>query len=118
KAMHVEFGKVIKTLADARGNELTSSQLHEAFEQEYLQQEGPLMLDSFHSEDLAEPHTTSSVACTARLRIDGVLRTVHAQGNGPIDAFVRALNQNDIASFTVLSYSEHSLSQGAEAQAA
>jgi 2-isopropylmalate synthase len=118
KAMHVEFGKVIKTLADARGNELTSSQLHEAFEQEYLRQEGPLMLEAFHSEDLAEPHVASSVACTARLRIDGVLRTVHAQGNGPIDAFVRALNQNDIASFTVLSYSEHSLSQGAEAQAA
>ncbi len=118
KAMHVEFGKVIKALADARGNELTSAQLHEAFEQEYLQQEGPLVLESFHSEDLAEPDESGSVACSARLRIDGVLRTIHAQGNGPIDAFVRALNQHDIASFTVLSYSEHSLSQGAEAQAA
>jgi 2-isopropylmalate synthase len=118
KAMHVEFGKVIKTLADARGNELTSAQLHEAFEQEYLQQEGPLMLEAFHSENLAEPNAASSVACTARLRINGGLRTVHAQGNGPIDAFVRALNQEDIASFTVLSYAEHSLTQGAEAQAA
>jgi 2-isopropylmalate synthase len=114
KAMHVEFGKVIKALADARGNELSSAQLHEAFEQEYLQQEGPLALESFHSENT----TGQTVTCTARMRIDGVLREVHGQGNGPIDAFVRALNQEDIASFTVRSYAEHSLTQGAEAQAA
>lgn len=115
KAMHVEFGKVIKTLADARGNELSSRQLYEAFEREYWQQEGPLKLEAFHCENLGEQ---KAVACTARMRIDGVLRVVHGQGNGPIDAFVRALNQEDIASFQVLSYSEHSLAQGAGAQAA
>src|SRR5205823_640830 len=105
------FGKVIKTLADARGNELSSTQLYEAFEQEYLKQDGPLELEAFHCENSLEQN---SVACTARLRIDGVLRVIHALGNGPIDAFVRALNQEDIASFQVLSYVEHSLSQGAE----
>jgi 2-isopropylmalate synthase len=116
KTMHIEFGKVIKALADARGNELSSAQIHEAFAQEYLEQEGPLKLEAFHSEDLADGD--GSVACVARLRIDGVLREVRAHGNGPIDAFVRALNQEDIAAFKVLSYAEHSLGQGAEAQAA
>src|SRR5262249_3451204 len=115
KAMHVEFGKVIKALADARGNELSSTQLYDAFEQEYLQQEGPLELVAFHCENSADENL---VACTTRLRIDGVLRVIHARGNGPIDAFVRSLNQEDIASFQVLSYAEHSLSQGAAAQAA
>jgi 2-isopropylmalate synthase len=61
---------------------------------------------------------STGVACTARLTIDGVAREIHAQGNGPIDAFVQALNQSDLASFKVISYTEHSLSQGAEAQAA
>jgi 2-isopropylmalate synthase len=116
KKMHVEFGKVIKALADARGNELSSAQIHEAFAQEYLEQEGPLKLESFHCEDLADGD--GSVECVAHLRIDGVLRELRAQGNGPIDAFVRALNQEDIAAFKVLSYAEHSLGQGAEAQAA
>jgi 2-isopropylmalate synthase len=116
KIMHVEFGKVIKALADARGNELSSAQIHEAFAQEYLEQEGPLKLESFHCEELADGD--GAVACVARLRIDGVLRELRAQGNGPIDAFVRALNQEDIVAFKVLSYAEHSLGQGAEAQAA
>ena len=76
------------------------------------------MLEAFHSENLARQDAARSVTCIARLRIDGVVREVRGQGNGPIDAFVRALNQEDIASFTVLSYAEHSLTQGAEAQAA
>ncbi len=116
KIMHIEFGRVIKALADARANELSSAQIHEAFAQEYLEQEGPLNLESFHCEELA--NGDGAVACVARLRIDGVLRELRAQGNGPIDAFVRALNQEDIAAFKVLSYAEHSLGQGAEAQAA
>jgi hypothetical protein len=38
-------------------------------------------------------------------------------GNGPIDAFVRALGTTKLPKFQVLSYSEHSLGQGAEARA-
>src|SRR5207244_3610599 len=48
----------------------------------------------------------------------GETRDLTGRGNGPIDAFVRALNQADIAHFDVLSYAEHSLSQGSEALAA
>ena len=42
---------------------------------------------------------------------------LRGRGNGPIDAFVQALNQGDVADFKVLSYTEHALEQGAEAQA-
>jgi 2-isopropylmalate synthase len=118
KAMHVEFGKIIKALADKTGNELSSAQLYDTFAQEYLKREGPITLEAFHSEKIADSSEDVAVTCSARLRIDGVVREIHAQGNGPIDAFVRALNEEDIASFQILSYTEHSLSQGAEAQAA
>jgi 2-isopropylmalate synthase len=117
KAMHAEFGKVIKALADANGNELSSAQLYEAFEQEYLHQDGPYALEQFSAEQMSNPSGDDAVECRARLRIDGVLREVMASGNGPIDAFVRALNQGDLASFKILSYSQHSLSQGSDAQA-
>ena len=117
KAMHVEFGKVIKSLADQRGNELPSNQLYEAFEQEYLQRAEPFALEHFQAEHSSQPYGEQLVECSARLRIDGVVRPFRAQGNGAIDAFVKALNQGDLASFTILSYSEHALAQGSDAQA-
>jgi 2-isopropylmalate synthase len=117
KTMHIEFGKVIKNLADALGEEVSNTQIFQAFEHEYLQQDGPIVLKAFHAEKVAHGDDSTSVACTARLTIDGVAREIHGQGNGPIDAFVQALNQSDLASFKVVSYTEHSLGQGAEAQA-
>ena len=115
KEMHVEFGKVIKSLADATGEELSNARLRQAFEQEYLSAEGPYELVSFSSEQANE---AVPVNCTARLRVEGVIREIHGQGNGPIDAFVQALNQNDLATFKLASYTEHSLRAGSDAQAA
>jgi 2-isopropylmalate synthase len=118
KAMHVEFGKVIKSLADERGDEIPGAALYQAFVQEYLQRNEPFALEHFQAEHRHQPGGEQTVECVARMRIDGIARTIHAQGNGAIDAFVRALNQGDLASFTVLSYAEHALGQGSDAQAA
>jgi 2-isopropylmalate synthase len=51
------------------------------------------------------------------LRIDGELRALTAEGNGPIDAFVRALVTTGLPLFDVLSYAEHSLGRGTTARA-
>lgn len=115
KEMHVEFGKVIKFLADTTGVELSGTRLRQAFEQEYLLAAGPYELMHFNTEQTSDAEL---VACTARLRVEGVVREIHGQGNGPIDAFVHALNQNDLANLKLLSYTEHSLSAGSDAQAA
>lgn len=115
KEMHIEFGKVIKRLADATGSELVGKQLYGAFEQEYLQNNSPYELIDFALENGT---VASQVACSAQLRIEGVKRKVQGQGNGPIDAFTRALHEGDLANFTLLSYSQHSLSSGSDAQAA
>lgn len=115
KEMHAEFGKIIKSLADATGEELSSAQLRAAFEQEYLRVTGPYILERFHTQQETESATV--VSCTAVLRVDGVAREIHGQGNGPIDAFVHALNQGDLANFKLISYTEHSLQSGSDAQA-
>ncbi len=118
KAMHVEFGKVIKSLADQQGNELSSAQLYRAFEQEYLQRSAPFSLERFQAEHIQQSHEGQVVECVTHLRVDGSVRTLRAQGNGAIDAFVKALNQGNLANFTVLSYAEHAIDQGSDAQAA
>ncbi|HWZ18243.1 MAG TPA: 2-isopropylmalate synthase [Ktedonobacteraceae bacterium] len=117
KAMHVELGKIIKNLADECGEELSGTQIYQAFEQEYLDLNEPFALESFSVEEKSRQSAPKVVACTARITVDGVTRELHGSGNGPIDAFVQALNQNDIADFKVLTYTEHALGEGAEAQA-
>lgn len=117
RAMRIEFGKIINTIADQTGEEIPSKGILKAFEKEYLQPSSPFKLDAFSTQTLLDNNGNETVECTASVLVDGSLHTVQARGNGPIDAFARALNQAEIANFKVLSYSEHSLSQGASARA-
>ena len=115
--MHVELGKIIKSLADERGEELSGRQIFQAFEQEYLQRSEPFAFESFHREEIVQQDGSKVVACAARISIDGIVRELRGRGNGPIDAFVQALNQGDVADFKVLSYTEHALEEGSDAHA-
>jgi 2-isopropylmalate synthase len=51
------------------------------------------------------------------LVIDGAPMTVVGEGNGPIDAFVRALRAGIGATLDVVDYAEHAIGQGSEAAA-
>jgi 2-isopropylmalate synthase len=117
KAMRIEFGKIINDIADERGEEISSAGIHQIFEQEYLQSTTPFTLEDFHAEQIAERSEKEAVACVARIRVNGQMQEIKGRGNGPIDAFVNALNHTKLVDFTLLSYAEHSLSQGASAKA-
>jgi 2-isopropylmalate synthase len=112
KLMHKEIGRVVNDLADARGTELTSADIHDAFQREYLGRSSPVGLEHFKTTE-----RDSTVRCEARIVVDGAAHTLTGAGNGPIDAFVRALGSTDLPKFDVVSYSEHSLGAGAEAKA-
>ena len=51
------------------------------------------------------------------LDVDGTHKTVQATGNGPIDAYVNALQTVGVR-VKVLDYHEHAMSSGGDAQAA
>jgi 2-isopropylmalate synthase len=112
KLMHKEIGRIINDLADTTGRELTTTEIHAAFQREYLERTAPVTLEHFKTTE-----RDSDVKCEVRLTIDGKSQKLSASGNGPIDAFVRALGSTSLPKFDVLSYSEHSLGSGAEARA-
>jgi 2-isopropylmalate synthase len=72
----------------------------------------PVALEHFKSSE-----RDGLVFCEALARLNGRSNKLQAQGNGPIDAFVRALADAGLPKFEVLSYVEHSLGQGAQARA-
>jgi len=108
---------VINTIADAQGSELTAEQIRQAFDKTYLQCERPFKLATFRAEMQAQPQQGTTVACVAQIAVDGTLHELRAAGNGPIDAFMQAMKEELVPDFTLLSYAEHSLGQGSEAEA-
>ena len=120
KAMHRDFGKIINVEADKRGEELPPEDILALFQSEYLDREAPRKLAD----------TTVTRDHDGTVHLDAVLWRMNAvskkqesiemikgQGNGPVDAFVKALINGGAEPFEVISYSEHSLGSGAEARA-
>ncbi len=112
KLMHKEIGKIINDVADAKGTELTPAEIHDVFRGEYLNRVAPIALQHFKTTE-----RDSTVKCEGSIAIDGVATKLTGSGNGPIDAFTRALAGTSLPKFEVLSYAEHSLGKGSEARA-
>lgn len=117
KAMHVEFGKIINDLADARGEELTPQQIYQVFMRTYLEITTPFQLLSFRTQTYVEQGQEQGVECVAKLAVDGVIHEMTAIGNGPIDAFMSAIKEELVPDFQLVTYAEHSLGHGSEAEA-
>ncbi|UTX33638.1 2-isopropylmalate synthase [Micrococcus luteus] len=115
----IEFSHVIQDLADSQGGEVSGADLWRVFQDEYLPadaaeaQWGRYRLRSVSSASGED----GAFRMEAELEVDGVTQTRTAQGNGPIDAFLRILGEEGV-DVRVLDYSEHALSEGGAAMAA
>jgi 2-isopropylmalate synthase len=111
----MEFSRAIQQHTDAEGGEMTPEQIWTAFRAEYLDREAPLRLNSVHTSAAAGEKDQLSV----NVYVDGELQTLTGEGNGPIAAFVEALNElPQDYDVRVLDYAEHALSAGGDAIAA
>ncbi|MCC5789428.1 MAG: 2-isopropylmalate synthase [Opitutales bacterium] len=119
KMMHKEFGKIVNDVADETGMEITPKEVWSIFEKEYLQRKVPIDLLKFSSHPPRDQSTDPerSVECEAKVILQGVEKTLHGSGNGPIAAFFDALTKESVPKVEFLSYSEHSLGRGANSRA-
>ena len=116
KAMHKEFGKVVNDFADSKGTEITTEEIYALFQDEYLNRSAPFALTDFTSHPRSGHHQETE--CTADLLIDGRPQRLRGNGNGPIAAFVHALEVAHLKNFQLVNYTEHSLGEGADSKAA
>jgi 2-isopropylmalate synthase len=114
RALQMEFSKVIQRITDATEKELTPQQIWQAFEREYLSSdESPKLADK-----RVELGTEGQDrALSASISLGGTVRRIKGLGNGPIDAFMNALQRECGIDAEVVEYSEHSVGKGADAQA-
>jgi 2-isopropylmalate synthase len=69
------------------------------------------------SHELKSDSASGTTSITAQLIVRGEHHTVTGTGNGPIDAFVHAVQEGLKTSIDVVDYAEHAMGQGSEATA-
>jgi 2-isopropylmalate synthase len=113
RRLQIEFSSTIQHITEDSGTEIPPSEMWATFNSEYLPEAPPITLLSY--ETTTNEHGAS---VTAQLLVRGEHRTVSAEGNGPIAAFVHALRSGLGIDIEVLDYAEHAVSAGEEATAA
>lgn len=117
RRMQIEFSKIIQAKTDAEGGEVTGSDIWATFQDEYLPNPenpwGRIQVKNGQSTTDTDGVDTLKVEAT----VDGVDTVLTGTGNGPISAFFDALAKVDIDA-RLLDYQEHTMSEGASAQAA
>ena len=115
RLLQIEFSQVIQQITDSTGKELSASEIHSAFEREYLRAAAPIAYVDHRAQ-----HSVADGAIehlTARLKIDGVETVLSGDGNGPVDAFIHALRTATGLDVHVLNYHEHGVGSGEDATA-
>ena len=115
KAMHPEVGKVVNDTADKGSRELSPDEVREVFMQAYVNLEAPMELLSIEREDFSQ---SGEVKVDAEISMNGKSNKVTGTGNGPISAFVDALEQEGYKDFQLLDYRQHSIGGGSKTEAA
>jgi len=117
RRMQVEFSKLIQEKTDSEGGEVTPAAIWEIFQHEYL----PTPDNAWGRIALRTGQTTTTVdgqdAVTVEATVDGEDTVLEGTGNGPLAAFFDALQAVDV-DVRLLDYVEHTMSEGAAAQAA
>jgi len=114
RSLQIEFSKRVQEVTDRTGKEVTSSDIWSLFEEIYLRSDGIVLTDY---SIFPEPRAPERRRIAATVSIDGKERRIEGVGNGPIAAFVDALQRECDVELTLVDYREHAIGAGADAQA-
>jgi len=116
RRLQIEFSGVVQRHTDDEGGEVAAARIWEIFQQEYSvdrQTDRRVVIHDYVTRSATDDKLELGIEFTA----DGSRHSASVTGNGPIDAFVRALSDVDV-SVRVRDYAEHALTGGGDAVAA
>ena len=128
RRMQVAFYSVVQAIADREAREVAVEDITSAFKQTYHygggSYHGRLVLKSFRLmlESSVDPDTEEGGEEKRRfdgtVYVDGTLRILRGEGNGPLSSLLSALKSHLKVDYSVKNYSEHTLGEGQTAKAA
>ena len=119
RKLQIEFSSVVQAKTEAEGGEVTSAQIWEIFQDEYLP--ATSVEDKWGRFELTSTRTQSdlsgTVALHTELRVGSRIVSTDTTGNGPVAAFLNVLTEQGVG-VKLYDYVEHALSGGGDALAA
>ncbi|KAI0647492.1 2-isopropylmalate synthase [Trametes meyenii] len=127
RKMQVSFYQIIQDIADREAREMTVEDITTAFRKTYhfggKAYEGRLILKSYKVSSEPAPGGLTDEAADERrqfdgtISVDGVLRVIRGDGNGPLSALLDALCTHLHIDLSVREYSEHTIGSDQNAKA-
>lgn len=134
RRLQISFYQVIQAISDRTAKEMTTDDITSTFRQTYYlgsQYQGRLVLGPFSLaaiEDVPQPTKdaadSDSEDASARRRfdghisVDGVVRVMSGEGNGPLSALLNALHAYLDIRLAIREYAEHAIGEGSSSKAA
>ena len=112
--MHPEVGFLMNAKADSESRELAAKEIYQAFKNEFLENVSPLKLVSYETNKIS----AEEITCSAKIVNNDTELTISGQGNGPINAFVHALDNAGLKDFKLIDYRQHSIGGGSGTKSA
>ena len=120
RRLQIEFSSVVQGVTDSEGGEVSSDEIWTIFQDEYLPSAHP-DAERWGRYEIFRTSSTSAgdgvTELTVDYRIGAEEMQTTSRGNGPVDAFLNALNEAG-HTVTLFDYVEHAMSSGGDAVAA
>jgi 2-isopropylmalate synthase len=113
KPIQQAFSKVVTQVSDAGTRELRPDEIHNLFQDSYINLTNPYELKSYR-EEMIDDKTVKMSVTILNNKQEVVLEGI---GNGPLDAFCRALQEYLGCRVEIASYNEHAIERGSTSKA-
>ncbi len=113
RRLQISLSQKIQKLADETGKEITSSQIWEIFEANYLKPKNNFSYIKHSSTSAGDLHSLK-----LEMNMDAKAIKIEGTGNGPIDSFINGLSNQLGFDIKVADYHQTAISSGSDAKAA
>ena len=113
RRLQISLSQKIQKLADETGKEITSSQIWEIFEANYLKPKNNFSYIKHSSTSDGDLHSLK-----LEMNMDAKAIKIEGAGNGPIDSFINGLSNQLGFDIKVADYHQTAISSGSDAKAA
>ena len=113
RRLQISLSQKIQKLADKSGKEISSTQIWDIFEENYLKPRNNFSYIEHESSSKEDLHSL-----TLKMNMRDSIKTISGTGNGPIDSFINGLSSDIGMPIKVADYHQTAISSGSDARAA
>ena len=116
RRLQISMSQKIQKIADETGKEISTSEIWEIFHTNFVMPKSGYSFKNYSLKTSDAKELSDHIK--AEIEIEGKSHEISGSGNGPIDAFVNALNHKLSIDIKVSDYHQSAISSGSDAQAA